>query len=405
MSQKKPLEGVRVADFTWAWAGPTCTMQLAHLGADVIKVESSTRLDTVRGLPPFWQDVRNPNRSGYFNQYSQGKRSLALNLKHPSGVVAAKDLIRGADVVVDNFSAGVMDRMGLGYDALRAIRPDIIQISLSAHGQTGPFAGYIAYGPTQVPMIGLASLTGYAGGGPREVGLSYGDPNGGINAALAVLAALWHRNQTGEGQFIDMSQWEAALPLVVEGLLTYQMTGEQPARMGNRDQFEAPQGVFRCMGEQQWVAVSCWSDSEWQALAAAIGRHDLAADADLCTREGRKAREPDLEAAIRAWTSGRTRESAEAELRAAGVPAHEVYTTADVANDPVLAEREFWVLLPHPECDGARHGGIPWRFSGTPLAIRSAAPCLGWHTEEVLREVIGMSDTDISAMREAGTLE
>jgi benzylsuccinate CoA-transferase BbsF subunit len=243
-----PLEGVRVVDFTWAWAGPTCTLQLAHLGADVIRVESATRPDTMRSLPPYWQEQRSPNRSGYFNQYNQGKRSLTLNLKHAAALELAKDLVRRGDMVVDNFSAGVMDRMGLGYEVLRALKPDIIQVEMAAHGQTGPYASYVAYGPTQVPMIGLASLTGYPGGGLREVGISYGDPNGGIIAAVAVLAALHHRRRTGEGQYIDMSQWEAALPLVAEGLLTYQMTSAQPPRMGNRDEFEAPQGVFRCAG-------------------------------------------------------------------------------------------------------------------------------------------------------------
>ncbi|MGE3601206.1 MAG: CaiB/BaiF CoA transferase family protein, partial [Dehalococcoidia bacterium] len=225
----------------WAWAGPTCTLQLAHLGADVIKVESATRLDTARGLPPFWQHQHGANRSGYFNQYSTGKRSITLNLKSPEAVQIAYELIANADVVVDNFSAGTMERMGFGYERLRALNPGVIQISMAAHGRTGPTSQYIAYGPTQAPMIGLMSVTGYPGGGPREVGFSYGDPNGGINAALAVLAALYHRRRTGEGQYIDMSQWEAAIPLVTEALLAYQMNRAQPQRLGNRDEFEAPQ--------------------------------------------------------------------------------------------------------------------------------------------------------------------
>lgn len=400
-----PLEGVRVADFTWVWAGPVCTMQLAHLGADVIRVESSARPDTVRGIPPFWQNQPGPNRSGYYNQYNQGKRSITLNIKHPKGLELAYELVRRSDVVTDNFSAGAMERMGLGYEQLRKIKPDIIQISMAGHGQTGPVARYVAYGPTQVPMIGLASLTGYPGGGPREVGISYGDPNGGLHGALAVLAALYHRRRTGEGQYIDMSQWEAALPLVVEGLLTYQMTGQQPPRMGNRDEFQAPQGVFRCAGDDQWVAISCWSDAEWRALAETIGRSDLAADPALATVAGRKAREEELEAAITAWTASRSREEAAEALLAAGVPAFPVYTTADVAADPVLAARGFWVELPHPECTGARHAGIPWLFSGTPLTVRRAAPAVGQHTDEVLREVLGLTESDIAGLRAEGVLQ
>ncbi len=404
-NSRLPLAGVRVADFTWVWAGPMATMQLAHLGADVIKVESSGRLDTVRATPPFWEGVRNPDRSAYFNQYNQGKRALRLNLKHPAAKELAYELVRRSDIVVDNFSAGAMERMGLGYDTLRRIKPDIIQMSMASHGQTGPIAGYVAYGPTQVPMMGLAALTGYPGGGPREVGLSYGDPNAGLHAACAILAALAHRRRTGEGQSIDMSQWEAALPLVVEGLLTYQMTGAPPPRMGNRDQFEAPQGVFRCRGDDEWVAVSCWSDDEWHNLARAIGRSDLADDPALATRAGRKTREAEMETAIAAWTVDHTRDEAARALQAAGVAAAAVARTSEVVTDPVLAARDFWVELPHPEVGARRHAGIPWRFSATPLAVRRPAPTFGQHTDEVLGEVLELSDAQISRLREEGALE
>ncbi len=399
-----PLEGVRVADFTWVWAGPVCTMQLAHLGADVIKIESQNRLDTVRGLPPFWGEQRGPNRSGYFNQYNQGKRSLTLNLRHPAGMELAYEIIRRSDVVVDNFSAGVMERIGFGYEKLRAIKRDVIQISLAGHGQTGPVSRYVAYGPMQVPMMGLASLTGYPGGEPREVAISYGDPNAGVHAAFALLAALHHRRRTGEGQYIDMSQWEAAIPLVAEGLISYQMTGHQPPRMGNRDQFEAPQGVFRCAGDEQWLAISCWSDAEWRALAATIGRQDLLGDPTLARVYGRKAREDEIEAAIAEWTAGRAREDAAATLQAAGVPAFPVYTTADVAADPEMSARGMWIELPHPEVS-ARHAGVPWQLSGTPLRVRRAAPALGQHTNEVLDEVLHLSEAEIARLREEGVLQ
>ncbi|HLZ68990.1 MAG TPA: CoA transferase [Dehalococcoidia bacterium] len=406
-SSRPPLAGVRVADFTWVWAGPVATLQLAHLGADVIKIESAGRLDTVRSLPPMWQEERGINRSGYFNQYNQGKRSIALNLKQPEAMELAYELVRRSDVVADNFSAGVMERMGLGYEKLKQIKPDIIQISLAGHGQTGPIAKYVAYGPTQVPMIGLMSLTGYPGGIPREVGISYGDPNGGLNAALAVLAALHHRQRSGQGQCIDMSQWEAALPLVAEGLLAYQVEGRQPERQGNRDAFEAPQGVYRCAGpgDDAWLALACWSDGEWQALARAIGRADLAAAPSLANRAGRKAREDEIDAAITAWTQAREAEAAATALRAAGVAAQAVATTRDVSADARLAERDFWVELPHPECSGARHAGIPWQLGGTPLAVQRSAPTLGQHTDEVLAGVLGLSAARIAALHAAGALE
>jgi len=384
------------------------TMQLAHLGADVIKIESTTRLDTGRAaIPPFWKGQRTPNTGGFFNQYSQGKRSLQLNARHPLAQEVLHGLIGKADVVVDNFGAGVMPRMGLGYDALRRIKPDIIQISMAGYGQNGPHAQYVAYGPVQIPMIGLMGLTGYRSGPPREVAISYIDYNAGLHGAVAVLAALRHRERTGEGQCIDMSQWEAAMGLVAEGLLAYQMTGEQPPRIENRDPYEAPQGVYRCAGpgEDAWLALACWSDAEWRALAQAIGRADLARDPALADRAGRKADEDRIDAAISAWTETRAAGEAAAALRAAGVAAHAVFTPKDLVEDARLAAREFWVELPHPECTGARHAGIPWRFSATPLAVRRAAPALGQHTDAVLREVLGYDAERIAALRAAGALE
>lgn len=394
-TDRAPLKGVEVIEFTWVYAGPGCGMQLAHLGADVIKVESASRRDLLRASALI----------AAFRQYNQGKRGVALDLKHPDALQATQRLIRRADVVIDNFGAGAMERLGLGYAALRAINPDIIQISMSGQGQTGPAAHYPAYGPTQVATIGLAALTGYPGGKPREVGYPYGDPNAALHAALAVLAALRHRRRTGAGQFIDMSQWEAALPLVVEGLLTYQMTGGQPPRMGNRDEFQAPQGVFRCAGEDDWVAVSCWSDAEWQALAGAIARPELAEDPRLATALGRKACEADLEAAITAWTTVRSREEAAEALKSAGVPAFPVLTLDEVAADPDLTARGFWVEHPLPDGTIAHQLGIPWIFSATPLRVRRRAPELGEHTDEVLREVAGLSAEEIKRLRDGGALQ
>src|SRR5215207_7773483 len=244
----KPLEGVRVCDFTWVWAGPFCTLQLAHLGADVIKIESTKRVDTVRGFVPA-DDVPGVNRAGYFNQYNQGKRSLQLDLSTEEGREIAKRLVAESDVVAENYSAEVMKRLGLDYESLKQIKPDIVMISLSGYGATGPLSPYISYGPAQVPMSGLSSLTGYAGGPPSEVGVSYGDPNGGAHGAVAILAALWHRARTGEGQYIDQSQWESAIAVLGEGIMDQVMNGAQPERMGNRDQWNVPQGVYRCAGE------------------------------------------------------------------------------------------------------------------------------------------------------------
>ncbi len=400
-----PLAGVRVADFTWVWAGPVSTLQLALLGADVIKVESSLRLDTTRRLPPWAEDVPGANHAGYFNQYSQQKRSISLNLKQPEAVQAAKDLVAACDVVADNFSAGVMDRAGLGYEALRRVKPDVIVVSFSGYGATGPKANYIAYGPVQVPMIGLASLSGYPGLGPSEIGLSYGDPNAGLHAAFAVLTALWHRQETGEGQFIDMSQWEAAIGVVSEAFMDHAMNGRQPARQGNRDQRQAPQGVFPAAEEDEWVAVACWSDEQWHGLCAASGRAELARDPRFATAAARKQHEDELEAAITEWTRGRSWSETVETLQRHGVPSYHVLSNRGVAEDEQLNARGVFSELEHPEVGARRHIGAPWRFGTSDVRVRRRAPLLGEHTDEVLRDVLGYDAAHIAALRACGALE
>ena len=313
---KPPLEGIRVADFSWVWAGPFCTLQLAHLGADVIRIETKTRPCVTRMLPPWPENNMGLNRSGYFNQYNQGKRSITLNFKVPGAVEVAQRLVANSDVVVNNFAAGVMERLGFGYEQCRRLKPDIVMISLSGYGDTGPYSEYVAYGPAQVPLSGLSSLTGYKGWPPMHAGFSYADPNAGIHGAFAVLCALYHRAKTGEGQYLDMSQWECAMDLIPEGLLEYAMNGREPVRDGNRDAWMAPHGIFRCKDLPEkimeltidaWVSIVCADDAEFARLADAIGRPELATDARFKTLDARKRNEDELEKIITEWTSQRER--------------------------------------------------------------------------------------------------
>jgi len=321
MSNTLPLSGIRVADFTWVWAGPFCTLQLAHFGAEVIRIETAARPCVTRLLPPWPDNKPGLNRSGYFNQYNQGKRSLTLDLKKPAALEIAKQLVAKSDIVAENFAGGVMDRLGLGYDTLRQIKPDIIMISLSGYGATGPEKDYISYGPAQVPMSGMSSLTGYKGWRPMHVGISYGDPNGGLHGAFAVLCALMYRARTGKGQYIDLSQWETSTAMVAEGLLDYSMNGSQPERDGNRDPHMAPHGVFRCAGEDRWVGLAVRDDNEWQRLCAVMNRPELATDPRFTTLASRKQNEDELESLMTAWTFTRSAEEATEQLQAAGIPA------------------------------------------------------------------------------------
>ena len=401
---KKPLDGVRVADFTWVWAGPFCTMQLAHLGAEVIRVENRARPCVTRLLPPFADFELGPNRSGYFNQFNQGKRSLTLDLKNPRGVEIARRLIAESDVVAENFANGVMTRMGLGYDEVRRINPKAIMVSISGYGRSGPDQDFVSYGPATVPLAGFSAVTGYAGGPPMHVGVSYGDPTAGLHGALAVLAALLHRQRTGEGQFIDVSLWEAAATLLPDAVLEYEMNGADPVRSGNRHPAYAPHGVFRCAGDDRWVSIAVATDAEWRSLCTAIGDGALAADSRFATASGRKQHEDALEASITAWTSSRTPEDITRTLQKAGVAVFPSMTNRDLFEDPHLRSRGFFVELPHAEVGVRRHAGIPWKLSATPCAVERPAPLLGEHNDDVLRRVLRYSDAEIAELTAAGAL-
>lgn len=410
---KLPLEGLRIADFTWVWAGPYCTLQLVHMGAEVIRVETRTRPCVTRMLPPWLEGQPGINRSGYFNQYNQGKRSVTLNYAKPGALEVAHRLVKASDVVTNNFAAGVMDKMGLGYEALRKIKPDVIMISLSGYGDSGPFREYVAYGPAQVPLSGLSSLTGYKGWPPMHAGFSYADPNAGVHGAFAILAALYHRKKTGEGQYIDMSQWECAMSLLPEGILEYTMNGGEPERDGNRDPFMSPHGVFPCSDRfenfgnmiDMWVSIAVGDDAEFGRLASAIGRPELAGDRRFATVAARKTNEDELEAAISAWTSRHTAVEAEKILQAAGVAASVCAPNKFVSEDPHLRDRGYFVYLDHPEVRAQQHCGVPWRMSRTECAVRAPAPLIGADTDDVLTQMLGYSAAEVQRLRQAGALE
>ncbi len=405
MMGRMPLEGIRVLDFTWAWAGPYCTLQLAHLGAEVIRVETQKRMCVTRAIPSFADDIPGPNRAGYFNQYNQGKKSILLNLQHPEAVEIAKKLAAKSDIVVQNFSAGTIDRMGLGYEVLRQIKPDIIMVSICGYGQTGPERKYMGYGPASVPLAGISSLTGYPGMGPAEVGISYGDPNAGIFGSFAALAALAYRQRTGRGVHVDLSQWESLLVLLPEGLMDYAMNRTQPPRMGNRDLFMSPHNCFRCKGDDdKWVAIAVGTEEEWQALCRAMGKPELLSDPRFATAEARKAHEDALEEIITSWTRERDRWEVTEILQKAGVAAFPSMSNKDLATSPHLEARGYLVRKEHPEVGKRIHAGIPWQMSGTPCEVRSAAPLRGQHTREVLRDLLGLSSKDIEELQQEEVL-
>ena len=399
-----PLSGIRVLDFTWAWAGPFCTLQLAHLGAEVIRLETSKRVCVTRGIPPFADNVPGPNRAGYFNQYNQGKRSVLLNLAKPEAAEIARQMAKHCDVAVENFAAGVMEKLGLGYSRLREMKPDIVMLSISGYGQYGPYRGYVGYGPPAASLTGFFSTSGYEGGPPSEIGVSYADPNAGIFAATALMSALVHRARTGEGQYIDLSQWEAALVLMPEAMLEFAMNGKQPERAGNHDRVMAPHECYRAKGDDKWVSIAVGTDDEWRALCKVMGQPSLADDSRFRTAALRKQNEAALDQIVTAWTSQHDRWEITEKLQRAGVAAFPPLSNKDLTEDRHMRERGYLVELEHPEVGRRTHAGIPWTMSGTPCQVRKPAPLRGADTESVLTSLLGYTKADIERLTAAEIL-
>ena len=383
----RPLDGVRVIDFSWVWAGPFCTLQLSHLGADVVKVESSQRPGLGRRLPisPTEGDVT-LNTSGYFNQWDQGKRSIDLDLSTPDVRNQVLELIATADVVVDNYATGVMDRLGLSDAELRSANPDIIIASITGFGHTGPLRNYMGYGPTTAPLSGLAALTGHVGGEPVEAGISIGDPAAGLTAAFGVVAALTARRRTGRATRIDVSLWEATAVNAIDGWMNHALGGAALEPNGNRDPLEAPHGVYRCTGDDEWVSVACMSDAEWQAFAALIDP-GLVADDRFTSSAMRKVNEDELDALVGAWMAPQPKWSVTEQLQTVGIAAYPSLDCQEVeANEQLLAQN-FFVRNDHPEVGVRTHTGIPWRMANSADTVVGRAPLLGEHSAEVLAEL------------------
>jgi crotonobetainyl-CoA:carnitine CoA-transferase CaiB-like acyl-CoA transferase len=400
-----PLSGVRVLDFSWVWAGPFCTLQLAHLGAEVIRVETSKRPCINRVIPPYAEGKAGVNRAGSFNQWNQGKRSLQLDLSKPQAAAIARELVRHCDIAVENFAPGVIDRFGVGYEALRAARPDLIMLSISGYGQTGPYARFVSYGMMIASHCGLHTVSSYDDDRPRELGISYADPTTGVFGAALIGAALIHRDRTGQGQHIDLSMLEAMEMLMPEALLEYAINEREPRPMGNHDPWMSPHNCYKTRGDaEHWVTIAVGTEQEWRALCDAIGRPSMADDARFAKAVSRKQNEAELDRIITAWTAQRDRWEITELLQRAGVAAIPTYTNADVAQDRHLRERGFLVELPHPETGPYTHAGVPWTMSRTPCQVRRAAPLLGEDTDYVLSEILGYTPARIAELRATGII-
>jgi crotonobetainyl-CoA:carnitine CoA-transferase CaiB-like acyl-CoA transferase len=389
-----PLSGVRVVDFTHGWAGPHATRMLADFGAEVIKIENPRRMDFIRGGR---KENQAYNRQPAWLQLNRNKLSVALDLRDAKRVEVVKDLVRISDVVVESSRAGVMQRLGLGYDDLRSIRPDIIMLSMSGFGQTGPEAKYAAYGGSLEPLSGIQALTGYSEG-ERPARIREIDVTNGLVGACAVLTALYHRQRTGRGQFLDLSQLEACtVALSGAHLLEYEMNGSQPPRRGNRHRSYAPQGCYRCRGDDKWITLVIRTEQEWRALCETIGRPELIGDERFTGPVARTQNHDLLDQLIEGWTAGRDNMEAMRVLQQSGVCAGAVLDVADLAADPHLQERSYFQSP--PSSASQRFPGSPFKSSGTPGVIRPG-PRLGEHNQYVLGELLGLPAEDAALLPE-----
>jgi len=400
------LRGIRVTDLTWAGAGPFGTKVFSDFGAEVIKIESMTRPDSVRVGGPFKDGVYGTNRSGYFASRNSGKKSLALNLKLAAGRDLVRDLVAKSDVVSNNFGPGAMERLGFGYDALREIKPDIISLAMPMYGDDGPRASLLGVGMTISAVTGLMWMTAYGPGDVVGPGTHYPDHAANpYHAAFAVVAALRHRRRTGQGMKIDLSQVESTTNFVGAALVETAASGVEPEQIGNRSLTDAPHNMFRCRGEDRWCAIAVAGDGAWLALAAAIGRQDLAGDPALRHAAGRLAQVSRLERAVADWTMSREAEAAAAVLQAAGVAAAVVSTSQDLLqNDRQLAARGYWQTVDHPEMGETVFTSPPYRIDGERVEL-SRPPLFGEHTTEILSEVLGLSPERIAELAAQGVFQ
>ena len=374
----KPLSGIRIADFTVHNAGPFCTNLLSQLGAEVVKIESAMRPDAFRKPHPVY------GRMGpaTFDQVSSTKLSVRVNLKKPEGIALAKRIVGISDVAAESFRPGVIGRLGLGYEALCAVKPDIIMLSVSSCGQEGPDSHFAGYAPLFGAWGALSDLTGYPDGPPVEM-RHVMDHTVGMNSAVAVMAALMQRRATGRGTHVDVAAREVASSLAGEALLLA-AAGGTPARMGNAHESLAPHGVFPALGEDRWIAIAARTEAERTALAKSIGATTLSDDA------------------IAAWTSTREANTAAAELQAAGIAAHVSWTTPEIAADPHLRARNAIVTVQEPDGKARAAVGVPMRLSkGPEIGIHSGTPKLGEHEDYIYGELLGMDSAARKALEDA----
>lgn len=390
------LSGIRIADFSWAWAGAHATAILALLGAEVIKVESRRRPDISRmNSLTTSQQFKSLDESPVFNQINLNKLSVSLNLSQPMATELAKKLVQVSDVVVENMRPGTMEKLGLGYTELKSIRPDIIYLSSSALGATGPLRGYTGYASNFAALSGLSYITGYPDGEPSDIRGEV-DLFSATTAAFAILAALNYRQSSGQGQFIDLSSTEINAALCGDAFLKLSSNGQEPARMGNKDEIWAPHNCYRCLGNDQWLSVAITNKQEWESLVKATGNPEWAREQRFRSLAHRLQNQDELDRLVEAWTCQRTTYEAMHLLQESGVAAFPSMDGKQLYEDPHLRERGVWQKMTHKALGEQVVIAPPWKLSETPAKITNSAPLFGEHNSYVLGELLGLTSQEIA---------
>jgi benzylsuccinate CoA-transferase BbsF subunit len=409
----KALSHLRICDFTGQLAGAGSTKWIAPFGAEVIRIEDPVKRgtwDILRTMPPFIDERRGVDFGGGFNNHNVEKLGITLNLRTERGRELLYEIVKRSDVVAENFAAGVLARMGLSYEKMKELRPDIIYVSNCGFGHVGPYASFKTWGPIVQAVSGLTFSSALPDREPAGWGYSFMDHTGGYVMAEAILFALVHRQRTGEGQWVDLSCTDAGLTLHGPALLDWTVNGRPMRRPGsphsNRSEHPAmaPHGIYPALGEDEWVAIACRSDVEWLALANVVGE-PWARESRFETLAGRLGAQDELDTKLAAWTRLRTKAAAVAALHAANVPAAPVAKPAErIDADPVTSDFGLWPTVKHSKMGDVRVDGLPVHFSETDWEITRGGPCLGEHTEQVLTGLLGLSSQDVAELRAEGVV-
>lgn len=403
----RALEGIKVVEFAAYAAGPVVGKHLADHGATVVHIESNTRPDGFRAhYPPYKDNIHGLNRSGLFALCNSAKLDITLNLKKaPKATHLAKKIVTWSDVVIENFSPGTMKRLGLDYETLKKVKPDLIMLSSSNLGQSGPHAYHAGFGSQLSSLAGFTNLTGYPDGSPQILYGPYIDYIAVAYGTIAILAALDHRERTGKGHYIDTAQYEAGLQFLAPILLDYKVNGKVAARNGNRDPAAAPHGAYPCKGEDSWCVISVFSEEEWKSLCQVMGNSVWTQEKRFATHQARKNNEDELDRKLGEWTSRFTAREITEKLQTAGVQAGIVNTMKDLYNDPQLKHRGQWVEMEHPEIGKMHYQRPPFILTKTPSGPEKRDPLLGEHNAYFYQELLGMPEKEFAELADEGVID